>query len=278
MTATRESRIAFAEFMLEIESTVNEMGFLDHEPPWFRGHSASSHTLLPSLMRESTLRSIGVGRDGLFERGSVDRHRVLRLESDLFFDFQLRLGRERSEFASCWDTLFAMRHFGLPTRTLDWTETVGVAIYFAVNAPKVDEPSIWILHPYLMNQFHWVARDTAMPKYLGQGVGTPALSDYDDILGHWKHDDLVFKGPVAVCPSRANARMQAQTGSFTVHGTDWRPLEQQVGSDVVRRVTMPSAAVEGARLFLTEAGLTTRVLFPGIDGLAQEMRERFVSP
>ncbi|MCK6476673.1 MAG: FRG domain-containing protein [Phycisphaerales bacterium] len=231
--------------------------------------------MLPSLLRESTIRALKLDGDGLHDPASPARYRVLREESDLFFDFQIRLGRERSEYASCWDTLFAMRHHGLPTRILDWTQTIGVAVYFAVTAGSVDDPCIWILHPYLLNQAHWVGRDTALPKYLGQTIDSLPLADYDDILGHWKHDKLAFRGAVAVCPSRANARMQAQTGTFTIHGTDWRPIDQQVGMDVLRRVMMPPGAVDGARQFLTEAGLTTRVLFPGIDGLAQEMRERF---
>ncbi len=275
MPATTASRIAFAGFMQKVQDTVESMGFHDYEPPWYRGHSNSSFGLAPSLMRDATLDSVGARSSEVHNPASPERIRVLRLESDLFFDFQLRLGKERGDYASCWDTLFAMRHYGLPTRTLDWTQTIGVAVYFAINSTETREPAIWILHPYLLNQRHWVGRDTALPKYLGQVTDGHPCPDYDDLLGYWKHDKLAFKGPVAVCPSRANPRMQAQTGSFTVHGTDWRPLEAQVGPEIVRQVRMPADAIDGARTFLHEAGLTTRVLFPGIEGLAQEMRQRF---
>ena len=30
------------------------------------------------------------------------------------------------------DVLFSMHHFGTPTGLLDWTETLGVAVYFAL--------------------------------------------------------------------------------------------------------------------------------------------------
>lgn len=274
MTSLRDSRIAFADYMHRVCTEVAAMDFADYEPPWFRGHSQPTHTLTPTLMRKSTMEAVGIDVKQVHDKASAARQRMLRLESDLFFDFQIRMGRERADYASCWDVLFAMRHYGIPTRIMDWTQTLGVAIYFALSAPDPVDPGIWILHPYLLNKKHWISRDTVLPKYLGFVDGKTVLNDYDDILGHWKHDSM-FEGPVAVCPSRANARMQAQSGTFTIHGTNWRPLEQQVDGSIVRMVPMPSEAVLGGRQFLREAGLTDRVLFPGIEGLAQEMRRTF---
>jgi hypothetical protein len=273
----RESRLAFIDCVNQIERCVDELGFIHDERPWFRGHASTSHLLMPSLFRDSTISKIGVTADAMKTGNQWAIQRILRLESDLFFDFQIRLGAARAEYASAWDVVFAMRHYGLPTRTLDWTETLGVAVYFAVAGLQADsEPAIWVLNPYSMNAKSWGARDTVLPKYLASKLlGDPDM-DYEDMLGYAQQHKLATL-PVATIPSRANARMQAQAGFFTVHGQKFLPMESlsEFDDSVMRRVVLPPLAVPAAQAFCNEFGLTSRVLFPGVEGLAREMQDRF---
>src|SRR5262245_15735047 len=92
----------------------------DGEFLWFRGSQDSRYSLSPSLMRDT---------DGL----SRDDHDGI--EQNLFFEFQARAAELRARGLSDWEYLFFGRHYGLPTRVLDWTDTSGIALYFATETP-----------------------------------------------------------------------------------------------------------------------------------------------
>jgi len=131
------SRHAFSDFLERVQAASAELDFAHHERPWYRGHSRASHQLLPSLFRAN------VAKGACPPDAVAQPQDVLRLEGDLFFEFQARLGREHLDNHSAWDILFLMRHYGLPTRSLDWTEVLGVAVYFALSGscdPGADPP------------------------------------------------------------------------------------------------------------------------------------------
>jgi hypothetical protein len=45
-----------------------------------------------------------------------------------------------------------MQHYRLPTRLLDWSESILLATYFAVN-DKPDKPGVlWALSPFVLNE------------------------------------------------------------------------------------------------------------------------------
>ncbi|MGI2107888.1 FRG domain-containing protein [Shewanella frigidimarina] len=90
---------------------------------WFRGHSDSSFELLPSVFRRS-----GPNQDGPYYD-----------EVALLEEFVRRHPQAKHEHSNTLELLTYAQHYGLPTRLLDWTENLLVAIYFAcIEFPDTD--------------------------------------------------------------------------------------------------------------------------------------------
>jgi hypothetical protein len=237
----------------------------DGEFLWFRGSQDSQYSLSPSLMRDTE----GLSRtdhDGI--------------EQNLFCEFQARAAELRARGLSDWEYLFFGRHYGLPTRVLDWTDTFGIALYFAIETPdrsdtyrKVDpatRPAIWALDPYAFNFESWGRRDIILPRYLGFDTERE-FWDFGELLtadSEWR-----WKMPVAISPIQINDRVRAQRGWFTIHGQDRRPLEVQAPTHVAKLVLTPKC-VKDARSFLDFAGINRFSIYPDLENLARWLRTR----
>ena len=150
---SQRSRQAFIDFLGDIEAKKERIGFSSSDAvsqSWpneipreclYRGHAEGVHRLLPTLIRSAERLGwdpVGVPN----EIGRKDKLRSLqKLESDLFFEFLPRARKLVSDLEDDWDVLCLMRHHGVPTRLLDWTQTFGVAIYFALK-PIADNPEL----------------------------------------------------------------------------------------------------------------------------------------
>lgn len=272
-------------FLAELDVAHAELGYSSTWPVeevcYFRGQPDASWPLLPSLYRHS--RFAELGRKG--RRKERDDF-FWQLESDLFFEFNARAREAHFEHLTSWDVLFTMQHHGVPTRLLDWTETFGVALYFAVSAarPSSDaERCIWMLNPFHLNARTWDEdlapgnADLVDPKNLGWVEKEGTYYSYDEIL---TEDGLFdFALPTAIYPELKNDRIQAQRGSFTIWGDGYESLDdsfptEQRRQDVLRRVVIDEAAVDEARRFLALAGIDQHLLFPDLAGLAGWLRQK----
>ncbi|MBN2386778.1 MAG: FRG domain-containing protein [Anaerolineales bacterium] len=185
-------------------------------------------------------------------------------ENDLYEDFVTRGGFLIDRSKSSWELLAEMRHYGIPTRLLDWTTSLAVAIYFAIvgDAPN---PCIWVLNPFRLT--HAASGEKAIINFDIQG-------EYDFVRDFVRTETGPFELPLAMaCPWR-NARMQAQQGYYTIHGNDIRPLEV-ITPRYVKKVDLPKSAILDAGLFLEQAGIDEYKLFPDLDGLARWLRTKY---
>jgi len=234
----------------------------DDEECFFRGHSNLQFPLLPTLQRMAS------------ERNWSERE-MLSKEDAFFWEFQARAHDLHGLQFDDWDYLFAMRHHGIPTRLLDWTESLAVALYFAVesaSAGKAGQPCIWVLNPYALNEKKW-GRDLVAPRYLGWDAQEETFYTYGDLIVERLID---WKWPVAVYPMQRLARMRAQRGWFTVHGTDFRPIEQ-IAPTCVLRIDFDGQSVQETRDLLDLLGFDRFSIFTDLDSLADSVTKKNVT-
>lgn len=244
------------EFIHEVESTTQSMGLQAGEEIFYRGHADGSWTLQPTLMRKA-----------------LDPHELRVLEVDLFFEFQARARELHQQNLTDWDILFYMRHHGLPTRLLDWTESLGVALFFALKSDDVPkDPCIWLLNPYALNAQTLSDRDLMTPRNLGYDEGDDYYYDYGELL--LEENGFDWELPISLYPQQKSARMGAQRGWFTIHGTETGSLEV-LCPDVAKRIPLHPDAVDIAKQFLDLMGIDRYLLFQDLDGLSSALLEKY---
>lgn len=226
---------------------------------WFRGHACHTYKLLPKLMRD--------GKDSAT---------VLDREKRLLTRFRQRSmaywpeGYPQTE----WEHMFAMQHYGLPTRLLDWSENLFVAAYFALSESGVGHahegecaPEVWCVDP--------VAWNRSIPAFDDWGEAARVLTTADGQLEGYATDTKIIRSkvPVSVFGAHNSSRIVAQRGTFMVWGDKTRPLEEvaagQAGSQLWRiRLTGARADLFAA---LHALGFSETMVFPELTSLASEL-------
>lgn len=251
---------AWQQFLSQVDQERKSLRLADDQECLFRGQGDVSWPLLPTLLRYC--------RDAKIRKWELLHH----LEANLFFEFRSRARDLHAQELSDWDVLFFMRHHGVATRLLDWTETLGVAIYFALrDAAVTATPCVWLLNPYTLNEQSWGHDDFIVPEYLledGYSLGDYLQDFSDDAVFPWSE-------PVAIYPVQRSNRLHAQRGYFTIHGENRKPLET-ISSHAVRQVPLSRAAIPGAQEFLSIAGIDDHSLFPDLDGLTRHLHAKYL--
>ena len=231
------------------------------EEIWYRGVSDREYKLLPSLFR-------------VFKEKSHSREEVRTLESDLFFEFLSRARTENGTGLDHWDVLFLMQHYRVPTRLLDWTEVLNVALYFAIGYDipgNAKVPRIYVMNPYSWNENHHYGRDLFWPRYFGWDAETEQYYEYGEILIEGGAD---WQYPVALYPPQREARLSAQRGFFSIHGFDPRPLDE-IAPPLIVAIDLKEAAVQEVKEVLNYGGVTEYSLFPDLEGLSRTLRKKY---
>lgn len=214
------------------------------EVAWFRGHACKAWTLVPSAHR---------------------RHPSLEAQFSQHFRLLAPSISDRCPpHADTTAWLPLMRHYGLPTRLLDWSESVLVATYFALDGMNHEPSVVWALAPGALNS---QSLGRFIPFLVDERV-KPLVSDaFGTRVGHTAPEYLAALAP------RTDRRMAAQLGNYTIHGTR-EPLEQNASNEAyLRRITISSSAIPRIRSELHLAGVRTSILFPDLSSLAREIAE-----
>lgn len=238
--------------VLSIANSLQEGHFL-----WFRGLTCVEHALLPKLMRDSK------STEEVFDR---ERRLLTRFRQRSMAYWPA--GYPQND----WEHLFAMQHFGMPTRLLDWSENLFVASHFALGQACAHDhegqcvPVVWCVDPVEWNR--------SIPLLSEYGDAIQVLTTAEDELEAYRPETSKrrCRSPVAMFGAHNSARIVAQRGTFMVWGNDPQPLEIFAEEQTARlwRIRVAGPRAELARS-LRHLGFTETMVFPELPSLGVEL-------
>jgi hypothetical protein len=225
---------------------------------WFRGLNCASHQLLPKIMRD------GKSDAEVFER---ERRLITRFRQRSMAYWPA--GYPQND----WEHLFAMQHYGVPTRLLDWSENLFVAAYFALSSIESHAglhdtctPTIWCFDPV-----HW---NRSMPGLSEYGDTIRVMTTADEDLEGYRPETTRRrqKSPVAIFGAHNSNRIVAQRGTFMVWGAECKALEHfcQGSEEMLWRISL-SGKREDLFRDLQALGFSETMVFPELTHLATEL-------
>lgn len=232
------------KFLESIREAERDLG--NPQEPWYRGHTNHEWQLIPSLPRELNWEE---------------------KEKSLFFEFNKTASKLFEKRATDWETLFDMQHYWIPTRLLDWTTVLGVAIAFILYGDYDDttDSALFVLDPIALNR---LSGKTDV-------INLPDDKDFEYRKIYWEKRPVQIERPLAIRPNYNNNRLQAQKGTFTIFGTTSSSFENSASS-CFRKIILPATAKKEAREFLKWANLDEYTIYPDIVGMSRHIKQKIL--
>jgi hypothetical protein len=228
----------------------------------FRGQPDARWSLHPSLLR-------------YIKSFQIPEEEALRIEMEALEEFRGQAGillppNVLVATPDLLSWLSLMQHHGAPTRLLDWTESIFVAAYFAVESYLEQDGAVWFCHPGTVN------------RCMSETHGPVEQALQSDVQ---QRENFFTPGrpPVVQFLTRKSKteRMIVQQGAFSICRsvmTDHADvLEECVKAAPAKHIfgkIVISADIKQVFLRkLRAVNITAKSLFPGIDGLGKSMKE-----
>lgn len=205
-----------------------------------------------------------------------------RVEGDVLRNFSKYAKDQTLSASSDWHQLSVAQHHGLPTRLLDWTYSPLAGLHFATeNLDKVEcDGAVWMVD---IDEVH-----SDLPKELEAALGsahvfttdmltkiTSSLDDFDQLF----EESGIEPRPVFFEPPSLDDRIVNQFALFSIFPDATQLLDKWLSNhpEYYRKVVIPANVKMEIRDKLDASNVTERMLFPGLDGLADWLR-RYYTP
>jgi hypothetical protein len=218
-------------------------------------------------------------------------------EREVFIEYSARAGIQAN---NSWEILADMQHNGIPTRLLDWSETLSSALFFAmrnyvelINIVWRDDrkiskdgplartpseilsaigplptPSIWIVNPFKLSE---VASERIRIWDLTR------QSQYDYFQQFIIEKEWEFSKPIPMYSPWRSPRIAAQQGTFLVWGRDHRPLNEIVDKTIVQETKITELAAIYCVYMLTHLlAIDHFSMFRDMDSLATALTDKYL--
>lgn len=268
----------------------------------FRGHSQESYQLIPTSLRPDSVdwfwSVCGLGKpieqQCYWQTWQVEaEYQVLRsfyrladqrglevpisskVRSNLAQEFNIR-SMDNHNSNEQWlpddllETAALAQHYGIPTRLLDWTYDIYVALYFAFRGAikKDNNLVIWALNKeylsFLKPTVNRVNVEFITPHY----AGNPNLNAQKGLFTHW---------PITI-PSKMVEMQDMHKGKVVL--TDRTPLDELINKqinpedtsiNILKKFVLPCSEATKGCILLDKLGYDSARIFPGYDGVAEQL-------
>jgi hypothetical protein len=257
---TRTYRIDSIHHVVDIATTLRKS--------WFRGHSRMFGELVPRIFRQPYLEPF------TWFRQDIELETLERFKRDAPSLSDRRLPAEEDTLS--W--LCLMQHHGSPTRLLDWSERILIALYFAVGADHAQDGELWAMDPNMLNEaavgiqgLPVVSKAKTLQFLIRQAQwrGTADALAADLELSSAVTNPIAFLHRFGV-----SRRITAQSGAFTIHPpTQPGHTIRELVTDERHLVRYQIPASKKAELLqcLEPLGVSHLQLFQDLDALSRQV-------
>jgi len=222
-------------------------------PYVFRGMGLAASDLSTSLQR------LNAGYRGI---GSLETH--------LLRNFRKYAHADAAAGDSIWNWMALAAHHGLPTRMLDWTYSPFVALHFATEnlAYYNSDAAIWCVNHRETNQLLPARLRKELDEEGSNAFTVDMLTRSGGTLEKFqalfRRDFVLFLEPPSL-----SSRIVNQFALFSLMSRADVSLDKWLKShpSLSRKITIPANLKWEIRDKLDQAGITERILFPGLDGI-----------
>ena len=201
------------------------------------------------------------------------------LEKHLLRNFRKYAQKQlKSEYTSIWNWLALAQHHGLPTRLLDWTYSPYVALHFATaNFDRYHKDGIiWAVNyvdskSYLPDQLSLIIEKEGSHIFTAQML--ERVVDNLPQLGMLKKDDFaIFFEPPSI-----DDRIVNQYAVFSMMSDPNIIISNWLTGRSVQhfKIIIPAKLKWEIRDKLDQSNINERVLFPGMDGIANWLKRHY---
>lgn len=197
-----------------------------------------------------------------------------RMRSNLAQEYEF-LGLVHSHQQDIWiprdlhEVAALAQHYGIPTRLLDWTYDIFVALYFAFKgaAGKDGNLVIWALNKEYLSSLKGSVKQVGVEFITPHYSGNPNLNAQRGLFTLWSE----------VSPSMVEVAVMFQQQKVAL--TDRRTLDERVfealeyeeGFPVFKKFIVPCSEATRGCVILDQIGYNPSRIFPGYDGVAKQI-------
>jgi FRG domain len=260
-------KITKVQDLLDYVDSVLRDPFHENIRYWFRGHGNVEYQLQPVVYRE------GFVKPPLPDE-EIEQKR-LRREQQLNKEFRVRSASIVQQSRDAADLYFLQRHYGSPTRLLDWSTNALVALYFAVsNTSKQCDGEIFVLDAYLLTK-EQRSREVNVDEHFGiASSGNEVFKKALEQITKWGKIEDFPRFTFPVVPDQLERRIILQRGCFTFHVPEKPTLHlKDFSKECMNKIVIDGSKKADIKRQLVKLGIDDFSIYGDLESLARTLQD-----